>query len=240
LCLFLLSSSIRQQNQPLSSSMSQSESLDKIQTLRLLYQTGALAAAESPLFPQAPAFLDCISLHHADITKLEVDAIVNAAKNSLLGGGGVDGAIHRAAGPELLQECEGLNGCATGDAKITKGYLLPSRYVIHTVGPIYSRSREAQIAPLLASCYRRSLELASAHGLKTIAFPCISTGMYGYPNDKAAGVALGEVRRYLESDSGQKIERVVFTIFTPEDSEVYEKLIPLYFPPQPVADTDLP
>jgi O-acetyl-ADP-ribose deacetylase (regulator of RNase III) len=162
-----------------------------------------------------------IEIIQGDITKLEVDAIVNAANTSLLGGGGVDGAIHRAAGPELLAECQTLGGAKTGEAKITKGYRLPARYVIHAVGPVWSGGKRRE-PELLASCYRRSLELVREHGLESIAFPSISTGAYRFPIEKAAKIAQETVRDWLETSEHQA--RVVFCCFSAADLEVYEKV----------------
>jgi O-acetyl-ADP-ribose deacetylase (regulator of RNase III) len=163
-----------------------------------------------------------IALIQGDITKLEVDAIVNAANSSLLGGGGVDGAIHRAAGPELLAECRELDGCETGNAKITNGYHLPARFVIHTVGPIWNDGYHDE-PELLASCYRKSLKLAVKNGIKTIAFPNISTGVYHFPKKRAANIALETVSDFLAKDS--TIEKVFFCAFDDENYQLYKQLI---------------
>jgi O-acetyl-ADP-ribose deacetylase (regulator of RNase III) len=160
-----------------------------------------------------------LTLVQGDITRLDVDAIVNAANNSLLGGGGVDGAIHRAAGPELVAECRLLGGCRTGDAKITRGYRLKARQIIHTVGPVW-RGGDHGEPELLRSCYRRSLELASARGIATIAFPAISCGIYGYPIEPATEIAVDEVLRGLASD--ERIERVTFVAFNEAINKAYE------------------
>jgi O-acetyl-ADP-ribose deacetylase (regulator of RNase III) len=159
----------------------------------------------------------------ANIVTLSVDAIVNAANSSLLGGGGVDGAIHRAAGPQLLEECRKLGGCKVGDAKLTKGYKLSARFVIHTVGPVW-RGGENGEPELLASCYRNSMAIAFKNGIKSIAFPSISTGIYGYPITLAAGVAVKTIHNAIGQPS--MIEEVLFCCFSQKDLEVYESLLP--------------
>lgn len=163
-----------------------------------------------------------VSMWQGDITSLEIDAIVNAANSSLMGGGGVDGAIHRAAGPYLLKECTTLGGCNVGEAKITGGYKLPAKYVIHTVGPRGEKPES------LRECYQNSLSVAKQNLLRTVAFPCISTGIYGYPQKPAAQVALSTVKKFLEENMDD-VDRVIFCLFLKSDKDIYEDLLQKYF-----------
>jgi O-acetyl-ADP-ribose deacetylase (regulator of RNase III) len=202
--------------------------LEEIPTLTLLYKLKKITADDNltPQYPVSATLNDKISLIKQDITTLAVDAIVNAANTSLLGGGGVDGAIHRAAGPALLDECETLEGCETGSAKITDGYELPSKKVIHAVGPIYWKEG-SRAAELLSGCYRTSLELAVENGCKSIAFSALSTGVYGYPSGEASQVALHTVRKFLEDeDKTDKLDRVIFCNFLQKDEDAYFKNVP--------------
>ncbi|OAL47405.1 A1pp-domain-containing protein [Pyrenochaeta sp. DS3sAY3a] len=208
--------------------------LDEIPTLSLLYKLKKIALDDddaAPAYEASATLNDKISVIRQDITTLAVDSIVNAANNSLLGGGGVDGAIHRAAGPDLYDECETLGGCATGSAKITDGYELPSKKVIHAVGPVYWR--EGDQAPVkLSGCYRTSLQLAVDNGCRSIAFSALSTGIYGYPSDEASLVALETVRKFLDDEENSaKLDRVIFCNFLQKDEDAYFDNIPNFFPP---------
>jgi O-acetyl-ADP-ribose deacetylase (regulator of RNase III) len=165
---------------------------------------------------------EAIVVVEGDITEQRVDAIVNAANTSLLGGGGVDGAIHEAAGPELLAECRTLHGCPTGDAKLTRGYRLPARWVIHTVGPVWRGGHDFE-DELLANCYRRSLEVATQNGVRSVAFPAISTGIYGFPLERATRIAVREVRAFLEKNSA--LEKVLFVCFDRRTGDCYERVL---------------
>jgi O-acetyl-ADP-ribose deacetylase (regulator of RNase III) len=205
-------------------------SVAEIPTVSLLYRQKKLQAASADPEAATPkpsqSFNDRIGLIQGDITKLGVDAIVNAANNSLLGGGGVDGAIHRAAGPELLRECRKLRGCNTGSAKITGAYNLPCKKVIHSVGPIYDPDLVEECENDLASCYTTSLGLAVESECKTIAFSALSTGVYGYPSHDAAPVAIKAVREFLDGEHGHKLDKVIFCTFNPKDVAAYKYWLP--------------
>ncbi|KAI4857071.1 A1pp-domain-containing protein [Aureobasidium sp. EXF-8846] len=213
--------------------MSPIKTLKEIPTLTSLYKLKHLTPASSTVSGASSAYNDRICVIRTDITKLEVDAIVNAANESLLGGGGVDGAIHRAAGRGLVRECETLDGCDTGDAKITDGYELPCKKVIHTVGPVYWRTKkQGKHTSLLQSCYRRSLDLAAENGCKSIAFSALSTGVYGYPSNEAAATAIGEVKKWLDTDAkADKLDHIIFCNFMEKDEDAYYEWLPKYFPP---------
>jgi len=201
--------------------------LSEIPTVSTLYATGKLAPISAAKRSASPSkgINDRVSVYRGDITKLQLDAIVNAANQSLLGGGGVDGAIHRAAGPDLFRECKTLNGCATGDAKITEGYELPAKKVIHAVGPVYWQD-EDQAPALLEGCYRKSMKICAENGLKSVGFSAISTGVYGYPSGEAAEVACRVVREELEKEECKQIERVVFVTFEMKDVRAYGETLP--------------
>ncbi|TWU79047.1 hypothetical protein ED733_008542 [Metarhizium rileyi] len=209
------------------------KAITDIPSIAQLYRESALqkvASPSTPSFQPSAPINSRVSLVCGDITKLQLDAIVNAANSTLLGGGGVDGAIHRAAGPELRHECQGVGGCSTGDARLTKGYKLPAKHVIHTVGPVYDGHSPQKSEELLRSCYEKSLRLAASSGIKTLAFSGISTGVYGYPSPDAARVACETVRRFLDSDGGA-LDRVVFVTFEQKDVAAYNDALPEYFPP---------
>lgn len=214
-------------------------SADEIPTLSLLYKLGKLPSTPSgikipttlsfkPAGPITPskALNDRVCLVRHDITKLEVDAITNAANKSLLGGGGIDGAIHAAAGPGLLAECRTLGGCQTGDAKITRGHDLPAKKVIHAVGPIYDAIEPQESEELLTSAYNKVLNLAMDSECKTLALCGISTGIYGYPPHEAAPVAISTVKKFLESEKGQKLEKIVFVTWVKQDVDSYAQFLP--------------
>ncbi|KAM8929524.1 LOW QUALITY PROTEIN: ADP-ribose glycohydrolase MACROD1 [Lycaon pictus] len=202
--------------------------LKKIPTWKEMAK-GATAKVEEPKYKKDKQLNEKISLFRGDITKLEVDAIVNAANSSLLGGGGVDGCIHRAAGPLLTDECRTLQSCETGKAKITGGYRLPAKYVIHTVGPIAHGEPSASQAAELRSCYLSSLDLLLEHRLRSAAFPCISTGVFGYPSEAAAEVVLAALREWLEQHK-DKVDRLIICVFLEKDESIYLQRLPQYFP----------
>ncbi|EPE10903.1 lrp16 family protein [Ophiostoma piceae UAMH 11346] len=215
----------------------------QLPTLPALYRDGTLSALDPntdlpPVyaalverFTPSNAINGRVSLYRGDMTKLEIDSVVNAANRSLLGGGGIDGAIHRAAGFDLLKECRTLGGCATGDAKITAGYNLPARHIIHTVGPVYYEVDKVEAEELLSSCYRSSLRVAVENACRSIAFCAISTGIYGFPSKAAARIAATTVRDFLAGPGGGKIDQVVFVTFEEKDVRAYETAIAVVFPP---------
>ncbi|KAK9368009.1 hypothetical protein V1509DRAFT_625079 [Lipomyces kononenkoae] len=203
--------------------------VSEIPTLVEEYARRSLHRDSGAVYPPSAALNRKLSVLRDDITKISADAIVNAANNRLAGGAGVNGAIQAAAGPQLLEESLALNGCDTGDAKITKGYMLPARHVIHVVGPMYYQHDKKEANRLLESCYLRGLQVAVENGIKTIAFPSISTGIFGFPIREASPIAINTVRQFLQSAEGNTIERVIFVLFGREDEQVYRTTIPKYF-----------
>ncbi|KAI1403647.1 MACRO domain-containing protein [Hypoxylon fuscum] len=208
-------------------------SLSEIPSVSLLYKLNKLHASRlGSVEGASSAHNDHIGLIRGDITTLSADAIVNAANKSLLGGGGVDGAIHRRAGPQLIKECRTLGGCSTGSSKITSSYNLPScKKIIHTVGPVYQDTRPAESEAALRGCYRSSLQLAVQHNLRTVAFSAISTGVYGYPSIDAAHIACDTVRQFMDGEDGQKLDKVIFVTFEDKDVRAYNHILPRHFPP---------
>ncbi|XP_043837486.1 ADP-ribose glycohydrolase MACROD1-like [Dromiciops gliroides] len=204
-------------------------SLKKIPTWKDAEAKGAPDKMGKSQYQVDGAVNEKISIFRGDITKLQLDAIVNAANSSLMGGGGVDGCIHRAAGHLLKEECRTLHRCETGKAKITGGYRLPAKYVIHTVGPIVQGDPSPSHVQELRSCYRNSLQLVLDNSLRSVAFPCISTGVFGYPSEAAAEVVLGTLREWLEEHK-DKVDRLVICVFLEKDEKIYRKLLPYFFP----------
>ncbi|KAM0792172.1 hypothetical protein ACM66B_004869 [Microbotryomycetes sp. NB124-2] len=202
----------------------------ELETLASLYKNGKLQPAPEQEYSPNDDHNNKVILWQGDITKLAVHAVLNAANKSLLGGGGIDGAIHRAAGPELKQECRTLNGAETGQVKMTKGYNLPSKYVLHAVGPVYSAKKGQENETKLRSCYSGALKLVREAGLRSVALCSISTGIYGYPKDEATPIALDEVRTFLDQH-GKEVDHVIFCVFSPADVEIYEEHLPRFFPP---------
>ncbi|XP_072840035.2 ADP-ribose glycohydrolase MACROD1 [Pogona vitticeps] len=213
--------------------------LKQIPTWKEMAKSARVKQPEETVYPKDNHLNEKISLFRGDITKLEVDAIVNAANSSLLGGGGVDGSIHRAAGPLLKEECRTLNGCETGKAKITCGYRLPAKFVIHTVGPMAQGEPSAAQETELGNCYKHSLKLALENKLRTVAFPCISTGVFGYPNDAAAEIVLNTLRKWLE-DNKEKVDRIIICVFLEKDDEIYKEKLPRFFPTDAAAGGPIP
>ncbi|KAK9894072.1 macro domain-like protein [Cystobasidium minutum MCA 4210] len=202
----------------------------QIKTLSQAYKEGKLSAKHSSSFKPSDEINNKVSLWQGDITRLAVDAVQNAANSGLRGGGGIDGAIHRAAGNELYDACAKLNGCKTGNTKITPGFNLPAKHILHTVGPVYSASRKAECESQLGGCYETTLQLAVDDKLKSVALCGVSTGIYGFPLGPATEIALRTVRTFLD-DHASELGRVIFCNFGAKDVQQYEELVSKYFPP---------